>query len=67
MNNETAMVQENHERSKHIYMVRSVVTNAQGIPVKLKLYNLYGSPLTEITNFDMLYYCSGGATAMTPK
>ena len=32
-----------------------------------KLYNLYGGPLTEITDFDLLFYCSGGAGAQSPK
>ena len=67
MTNNTAMVPENKDRAAHIYMVHSVQTNAQGIPVKLKLYNLYGGGLTEITNFDMLYYCAGGAVALSPK
>ena len=40
MTDDTPMVPDNKDRGRYIYMVHSVVTNAQGVPVKLRLYNL---------------------------
>jgi Ca2+-binding RTX toxin-like protein len=67
MTDDTPMIPDNKDRGAHIYMVHSVVTNAQGVPVKLRLYNLGGGGLTEITDFDMLFYCSGNAGAQSPQ
>jgi len=61
------MVPANKAKGEHVFMVQSVVTNSQGVPVKVKLYNLKGGGLTEITNFDVLFYCSEITTALSPK
>ena len=61
LSDSTPMTAANKERGTHVYMVHSIVTNAQGTPTKVLLYNLYGDPLIEITNFDMLYWCAAKA------
>lgn len=63
----TPMTADNKSSGQHVYMVHSVETNAQGTPTKLKLYNLYGGGLLEVTDFARLRYCSSSAVALTPK
>lgn len=67
LNDNTPMTNENRQRGSHVYMVHSIVTNAQGAPSKILMYNLYGEPLIEITNFDMLYWCSAKIAVAWPK
>lgn len=63
----TPMTLENRSRGSHVYMVHSVETNAQGVPTKVLLYNLYGEPLIEITNFAMFFWCATKAAVAWPK
>jgi len=67
MTDDTPLTDENFARSAHIYMVHSVVCNSQGVPTKVRLYNLYGGGLTEITNFAMLKFCTGAFAAAVPS
>ncbi len=67
LNDNTPMTNENRQRGTHVYMVHSIVTNAQGAPSKILIYNLYGEPLIEITNFDMLYWCTAKIAVAWPK
>jgi Ca2+-binding RTX toxin-like protein len=67
LNDYISLTPSNYRTGAHIFMVHSVVTNAAGVPIKLNLYNLYGGALTEITDFDVLHYCSSGLTAVWRK
>lgn len=67
LSNDTPMTLENKQRGTHVYMVHSVWTNAQGTPNKVLLYNLYGDPLIEITNLNMLHWCAAKIAVAWPK
>jgi hypothetical protein len=52
-----------YRRGQHIYMVDSVMRNADGDAIGLRLRDPYGS-YREITDFTRLYFCIGRAIAM---
>ncbi len=49
----------NYHRGQHIFMVDSVLTDAQGNPIGIKLYDLYGKYRT-INGPGLIFHCSGG-------
>jgi Ca2+-binding RTX toxin-like protein len=51
---------------EHVLVVHSIETNSVGQPTKVKLYNLYGGPLVEMTNFSKLQYFASKAVIFRP-
>ena len=67
LSNFTPMTEENKGRGSHVYMVHSVETDAQGLPTKVLLYNLFGDSLIKMSNFDTLFWCASKAAVAWPK
>lgn len=61
-----ALISENYRSGEHILMVHSVETDAAGNVNKVRYYDLYGGPLKEMTNMNVLFFGSSGLTAFKP-
>jgi hypothetical protein len=48
-----------YRRGQHIYVVEAVLTDGNGKPTGIKLYNPWGYEVT-IHSADLIYFCSGG-------
>jgi hypothetical protein len=64
LSNMTAIQESNYRVGQHVYMVDSVMRNADGDADALRLRDPYG-PYREITDFTRLYFCIKRAAAMT--
>lgn len=58
--NMTAMSEKNNRSSAHIYAVKSVLTDPNGDPIGIELYDPWGVTRT-VTDLDRIWWCSGGA------
>lgn len=63
LSNMTAIQESNYRVGQHVYMIDSVMRNADGDAIGLRLRDPYGS-YREITDFTRLYFCIKRAVAM---
>jgi hypothetical protein len=58
-NDNTPETMTTHRRGQHIYVVESVLTDTQGTPTGIQLYNPWGFEVT-VHNPALIYFCSLG-------
>ena len=66
INDNMSLTSENYRSGEHILMVHSVETDSSGNVNKVRYYDLYGGPLKEMTNMNVLFFGSSGLTAFKP-
>ena len=67
ISNSLAMTPSNQHWGQHVFVVHSIDTDASGNATKVKLYNLYGGGLTEITDFTRLQFFASKAAIIWPS